>query len=212
MKSKLEKKSSWLGKIAISFAILLTGCGGGSPPIQNSSQVPVQSPAIPILDATQTLLAAGRNGGTSIWGAGSGAAESPIAGVTCLINENYHIHAHISIYLNGIQQALPANIGLTGCAYELHTHDDSGIIHIETNVAKPFTLAQFFAVWGQPLTSTNVGGITGLALNVYLIENGKLSIFTGELSQLQLTEHRDIVLALGMPPITLPWYGWPAGL
>jgi len=55
--------------------------------------------------------------------------------VRCDTNEQlaYHIHAHLSI-LNGDQGevSVPANIGIRdACLYWLHTHDDTGVIHIE---------------------------------------------------------------------------------
>ncbi|HTK08348.1 MAG TPA: hypothetical protein VL485_14355, partial [Ktedonobacteraceae bacterium] len=74
--------------------------------------------------------------------------------IACETNEQtiYHIHAHISIYINGQQQALPANIGINdqkGCYYWLHTHDTTGVIHIESPQQVTYTLGNFFHIWGQ---------------------------------------------------------------
>lgn len=79
------------------------------------------------------------------------------AGVECLpnghVNLSQHIHADVSITMDGTAVAVPANIGITkNCMAGLHTHDGSGEIHIESvSPVKIFTLGQFFEVWGQPL-------------------------------------------------------------
>ena len=48
------------------------------------------------------------------------------------------------------------------CFYWLHTHAEDGIIHVESpSTTETFTLGQFFAEWGIPLSSTQVGPATG---------------------------------------------------
>ncbi|WP_036164907.1 hypothetical protein [Massilia sp. 9096] len=39
---------------------------------------------------------------------------------------------------------------LGACDYEMHTHDGSGVVHIETHKERNFTLAQFFAGGASP--------------------------------------------------------------
>jgi hypothetical protein len=88
--------------------------------------------------------------------------------VGCNVNEIFteHIHARLAIVHQGTKVLVPANIGFVNagsallCIYWLHTHDDSGTIHIEAPGGN-FTLADFFAVWGQPLSSTRVGPYHG---------------------------------------------------
>jgi hypothetical protein len=47
----------------------------------------------------------------------------------------FHIHSHLIILINGHYYAVPALIGITNnCFYWLHTHDGTGIIHIESPV------------------------------------------------------------------------------
>jgi hypothetical protein len=41
--------------------------------------------------------------------------------------------------------------------YYLHTHDDTGVIHIESPTSTEYTLGQFFAEWNQTLSSTQIG-------------------------------------------------------
>jgi hypothetical protein len=88
--------------------------------------------------------------------------------VGCNVNEIFteHIHTRLSIEHNGAKVTVPANIGMVSagyamiCIYWLHTHDDSGTIHIEAPGGN-YTLADFFAVWGEPLSSTRVGPYSG---------------------------------------------------
>jgi len=62
-----------------------------------------------------------------------------IDGVECSIGEQnaFHIHAHLDIFVDGEPFDVPADIGITNsCTYWLHTHDLTGIIHIESPIAK----------------------------------------------------------------------------
>src|SRR2546426_6760452 len=88
--------------------------------------------------------------------------------------ETFHLHAMLHIYVNGLLSPLPANIGL-GPAKRLessmHTHDRTGIIHMEAPHRYSYTLGDFFAVWGVKLGPAQVGGLTGLGgdrLHFYL--------------------------------------------
>jgi hypothetical protein len=77
-----------------------------------------------------------------------------------------HIHAQLSILAFGKPVAVPAQIGFVTvagtpiCLYWLHTHDDSGLIHVEAP-GGTYTLADFFAVWGLQLSSTQLGPYHG---------------------------------------------------
>lgn len=65
-----------------------------------------------------------------------------------------HIHSHLSVFVDGEEQSIPADVGINAaCMAEVHTHDATGEIHIETpGRGGERTLADFFAVWDQPLT------------------------------------------------------------
>jgi hypothetical protein len=121
----------------------------------------------------------------------------------------YHIHAHLAIYINGTQKTVPYGIGIeqpwstqpdngsefvdSGAAfYYLHTHDDTGVIHIESPNSTQYTLGQFFAEWNQTLSSTQIGQYSG-AVTTFV--NG--AKFTGDPSSIKLTSHEVIQLDLG---------------
>jgi len=73
-----------------------------------------------------------------------------------------HIHQHLDLYVNGTKQVVPAQIGILTSPQvvfsPLHTHDTSGIIHVESTTVRSFTLGEFFDVWGVRFTPTCVGG------------------------------------------------------
>lgn len=91
--------------------------------------------------------------------------------------ETFHIHAMLHIYVNGLLVPLPADIGLDaakGIESSMHTHDGTGVIHMEAPHPFRYTLGDFFAVWGVKLGPAQVGGLTGYGgdrLHFYL--NGK---------------------------------------
>jgi hypothetical protein len=77
--------------------------------------------------------------------------------VTCLPgghqNALTHIHANLSVVVDGEEQAVPANTGVSvACMAEIHTHTADGEIHVETpSRSANRTLTEFFAVWGESL-------------------------------------------------------------
>ncbi|MGH2519937.1 MAG: hypothetical protein ACRDF8_09060, partial [Chloroflexota bacterium] len=120
--------------------------------------------------------------------------KQPIDGIPCGTMEQvaYHVHAHLAVYVNGKQRLVPEGIGIAlprvtqsstegpfvvsgSCFYWLHTHTNDGIIHIESPAQQPFTLGQFFDIWGQALSTTQVGPAAG---PVHAYMNG--APFTGD--------------------------------
>ena len=118
----------------------------------------------------------------------------------------YHIHQHLDIFLNGKHISVPALIGINDNTYitELHTHDASGVIHIEAAANKHYTLGSFFAEWGVYLDSRCVGAYCN-GYTWYV--NGKRR--TGDPADLVLAPHQQIVIAIGKPPKKIPsTYSW----
>jgi hypothetical protein len=77
--------------------------------------------------------------------------------VPCLIfghqNLAFHIHPHLTVTVDGVEEPIPSDIGVSAdCMSEVHTHDGSGGLHIEsTQHGKTFTLLDFFSVWGESM-------------------------------------------------------------
>jgi hypothetical protein len=68
-----------------------------------------------------------------------------------------HMHVKLEIFYNGRPVTVPAEIGMIGGMMgELHTHDDWGFIHIEGARYRPYSLGQFFDVWGVPLAGARI--------------------------------------------------------
>jgi hypothetical protein len=83
----------------------------------------------------------------------------------CGAAESYiHVHPYLSINIEGQNVAVPTDVGyLQGgaCVEPMHTHDASGIIHIELPQAQSslnFTLSDFFRVWAATYSTISING------------------------------------------------------
>lgn len=138
-----------------------------------------------------------------------------VDGIQCNAGEQtlFHVHTHLSIFVNGAQRQVPYGIGVvpprqvvqtkTGpfvesgaCFYWLHTHASDGIIHIESPVVRTYTLGNFFAIWGQPLGPNQLGPVKGKVTAFY---NGKL--YKANPRDIPLGNHVQITLNVGTPLI-----------
>jgi len=104
-----------------------------------------------------------------------------------------HIHPFLTILVDGQQQTIPAGIGLgTEGNLPLHTHDTSGLIHVESTQVEPFRLQDFFTIWGQPLSKKNVlGHQADKTHKITMTVNGRPSKAFGTLL---LKDFQDIVI------------------
>lgn len=176
--------------------------------------VPTPTPGDPTTPPVQITLAPGYTELSATvtfsqpyWPEWSHVGRAAVDGVTCAVSETFHQHALVSIYRNGSRLALPTSIGRAACHYELHTHDGSGVVHIETDLPKTFTLGQFFALWGQALTTTSVAGLAGTPA-YYVVDDEKITRFTGDPATIQLKAHSEVLIVTGTPPTQVPRYNW----
>lgn len=168
---------------------------------------PTPAPVTILLAPGYTELSATVTFSTVYWPEWTHTGNAAVDGVTCAKSEDYHRHALVSIYLNAQRLALPTSIGRASCHYELHTHDGSGVVHIETDVPKTFTLGQFFALWGQPLSTAGVAGLPGTPA-YYIVDNEKITRYTGDPGAIVLDPHREVLIVTGTPPTQVPRYNW----
>jgi len=145
-----------------------------------------------------------------------GGRGQTIDGIDCGSQEyaTLHVHTHLAIFYNGKQIAVPQYIGFApslsgGCLYWIHTHDGSGIIHLEApeispKQGGPYTLGMLFDIWGQPLERQDVAGLVG---DVTAYVNG--SKYDGDMHQIPLGAHQQIVLVIGTPSVPPPNYAFP---
>jgi hypothetical protein len=109
-----------------------------------------------------------------------------------------HFHPLLAVYANGEQVTVPANIGVDPAKPQtemvgLHTHDDTGTIHNEAGTGA--TLGDFFAIWGVPLSPTQLGPFQAKgAKTVRMWVDGKPSQRLGDLV---LEDGQKIVIAYG---------------
>jgi len=149
----------------------------------------------------------------------AGGRSLPVDSIPCETSEAavLHVHSHLTIFDRGVQVQIPAFLGMAsqsptqGCLYWIHTHDYSGIIHIEAgSVISPsggnYTLGNFFDIWGQPLSRTQVGPFKG---PVTAFVNG--AKYDGDLASIPLRAHQQIVLDVGTPVVPPPNYIFPLG-
>lgn len=157
------------------------------------------------------------------WPANNGLALGPrlkAIGIAKLKEEGQrlHTHQHLDIVVNGQGYRIPSGIGIDRrdrFISPLHTHDFSGITHIESPVVRAFTLGQLFDVWGLRFTSKCLGAHCEKGKRrVWVFVNGA-KVF-GDPRALRLREHQEIVVAYGTYasiPKPIPWfYPFPDGL
>jgi hypothetical protein len=147
------------------------------------------------------------------WDSGSAYLDSrlPFLHLEALGQESlaFHIHQHLDLYVSGKKVELPAGVGITpdNRLTELHTHDPTGLIHVESAIRRPYSLGQVFGEWGVWLSANRIGDERG-AVSWWV--NGKKR--TGDPARLLLKAHQEIVVALGTPPTVVPSkYAFPPG-
>lgn len=172
-----------------------------------------------------------------------------------MITNKYHVHAFVGIIVNGKQIALADGAGMykpqgdftftpppgqtwkpipnwteyANCYYQLHTHDASGVVHIEDgNFAQaPFTshfmLGTFFDVWKQTLSTTQIGPFiapSGTTVHAYVAQPKTVVgtipnqcpstsrcpyiAYNGNPRSIPLESHTTIWLVIGAPPASFP--------
>jgi hypothetical protein len=197
----------------VAITLVLTAPRPNSQPSSASSAAPPPpqaqartTPGVPVVSGQ----AQGRTG------PGVPAPSPDINGISCDALEStiFHIHVHLAVFFDGEEQQIPFGIGIAqpwqvsdsdegpfvddgACFYWIHTHTEDGIIHIEAPVRRPFTLGDFFAIWQQPLSATQVGPKQGQVI-VYV--NGQRDQTNPP--DIRLLPHQRIQLDVGtdVPP------------
>ena len=98
-----------------------------------------------------------------------------------------HWHPEVKVFVKGIEQPIPQNIGLGAVHSPMHTHEDLPIIHLEfAGLVKKqdITLGKFFTLWGKDIRSfgttlrMTVNGVENTEYENYLFKEGdKIELF-----------------------------------
>jgi hypothetical protein len=129
-----------------------------------------------------------------------------------------HYHAHLDVAVDGRKVVVPAYLGFVVEGQQtslapLHTHDDTGLIHIENDVPADFLLGQVFVEWGVRFTRDCLGPYcAGNGKELAVFVNGKR--YAGDPTRLVLKSHQEIAVEYGdtgklpEPPSS---YDFPSG-
>ena len=150
------------------------------------------------------------------------------AGLTPDVREyiDYHVHAHLDVFVNGAAVKIPGGVGINttdpavkkfgedgyggipeeGCAAAcispLHTHDADGVIHVEAPAVAEFTLGQFFQEMAVRLDASCVGELCAPATPVAVYVNGQAQ--SGNPADIVLEDLQEIAIVVGTPPAVIP--------
>jgi hypothetical protein len=198
---RIQLAGGVVGAAAVVAVVLIVALGRGSSapsPQQRTGSLTLR----PAFDSMAKLP--GLQRGAPLWTAGSTDLQPRLRaiGLPALTAEGtvLHIHQHLDLYINGQHPPVPAKLGIDpGGAFisPLHTHDTTGVIHVESPTQSSFTLGQFFAVWGVPLARDRLGSAPpgGGQLRVWV--NGKP--LRADPTRVELASHQEIVVAYGSP-------------
>jgi hypothetical protein len=173
-----------------------------------------------------------------VFATGPRTAPPSIDGMSCVYDpeKGFHQDIHISLFVRGRQVAIPIAIGMIkpqiapyakggpyaggayagddDCVYPMHTHDATGIIHAEPQVAnQTFTLGQFFDLWGQPLSASRAASYAGkVRVFRWNVDDPHPTVVevTGDprAATMAFRTHDEITVEVGPPWAPLPHYVW----
>jgi hypothetical protein len=143
--------------------------------------------------------------------------------ITCdsTMHDTYHIHVHLTIYINGNPVSIPQGIGIApngSCYYWLHTHSSDGIIHVEAPSTSQTWLAldDFIAVWHNGFSNLSFPPqLEQPGWKLYLNGQPFIATTTPAKAEIRFRSHNVITLEYGtpyQPPDTPTTYHFPANL
>jgi hypothetical protein len=143
---------------------------------------------------------------------------------------DYHVHAHLDVFVNGQPVEVPAGIGIeiddpavrsfpsgdgtdyggidpeegceAACISPLHTHSADGVLHTEAAISSPNTLGQFFTEWDVTLDDECVGGYCVPEATIAIFIDGER--YEGDPADIGLIDARQIAIVIGSPPAEIP--------
>lgn len=105
------------------------------------------------------------------------ATRPPVPQSEIISRGGIHWHPELTITVKGQKQEIPANLGLGAIHQPIHTHDSTGVLHLEIQglVRKDDTkLGRFFKIWGKEFNSNCIfDNCNGPEDKVTMTINGK---------------------------------------
>ena len=153
---------------ALMALALLSGCGGGD----DDSDADTAAPVVKTLADPSDL--AGIQTTPPPWPPELDNLRARLEriGIPALKVEGTALDVHFLVYVvvDGQPVEVPTSIGLNGeeragriiddgFVSPVHTHDSSGLVHVHSTTKRPYTLGQFFDVWGVLFTDDCVSGL-----------------------------------------------------
>jgi hypothetical protein len=180
-----------LAAALLALVVLLPACGGDSGSDVEQSSVEWPAPDNPAELATE-------------------------AGLDFLAVETltYHVHSHLDVFVDGEPVTVPAGVGIDvdavgvsgrcsePCISPLHTHDDSGVLHVEAAAPGKFTLGQFFTAWDVRLDDSCVDDFCRPEDEIAFYVDGQS--YEGDPREIELTDGKEIAVVIGDPPAEIP--------
>ena len=140
------------------------------------------------------------------------------AGLTMLTKEGtvLHLHQHLSISVDGKPVTVPSHLGIDEAADRIspiHTHDRTGILHVESPVKRTFRLGQVFTEWDVALQEGRIGGYRdgsdGVRIGVFVDREA----YRGDPRRIVLRERQDLDLVIttdGSDPVPPAAFAFPS--
>ena len=236
-----KRRRNWLAGIGAAVVVIIAAVAitlavtsnSGSPASAAGGTPKLKLASLAALGTLKPLPSPGRAGpeqvpvppASALASTATKATGKTVDGIGCDTTEQlvYHIHAHLTVFVNGAARQIPAAIGIPGaqaentptgpfiasgsCFYWLHTHAADGIIHIESPVHRTYTLGDFFDIWGQPLGPDQVGPAHGPVTAIY-----NRQVYRGNPRNIPLEKHAQIQLEVGKPLVSPASITFPSGL
>jgi hypothetical protein len=236
-----KRRRNWLAGIGSAVVVIIAAVAitlavtsnSGSPASATGGTPKLKLASLSTLGTLQPVPSPGPNGpeavpvppAPALASTATKATGKTVDGISCDTTEQlvFHIHAHLTVFVNGAARQIPAAIGIPGaqaentptgpyiasgsCFYWLHTHAADGIIHIESPVHRTYTLGDFFDIWGQPLGPDQVGPARGPVTAIY-----NHQVYRGNPRNIPLQKHAQIQLEVGKPLVSPASITFPTGL
>jgi hypothetical protein len=211
-RSRLVRAASWSAAgVIVVIAIVVVVVVLNRPGAQTTGTPATPSPPVSAVGRTTNPP----------WSVPADASQAVAAAGLPMLGEEgsaLHIHAHLDVIADGSPVQVPADIGIDAARQQispLHTHDTTGVIHVESpDKSATFTLGQFFTEWQVSLSTDHIGGLAAddtHHLKVFI--NGTPQV--GDPAGIVLSAHDEIAIVYGTDaqPVTVPSsYAWTNGL